>query len=223
LYQGYDSGRDILKIIAIITMTIDHIGAILYPTVDLFRIIGRIAFPLYCYLLVLGVESSRNVKNYFVRLVAFAFISQIPFFLALDYDPLSLNIFFTLAAGISILIRPTLALIPIFLSLFLENISIDLDYGVYGFALIACLSLGRKNLKLGILATGLLHLITVFTLQIYALLALPLIILHQFGYLSTPQFSQSRSRYSALRKYLFYAYYPLHLSVLYFIRVAGVT
>lgn len=204
-------------------MTIDHIGAILYPTVDLFRIIGRIAFPLYCYLLVLGVESSRNVKNYFVRLVAFAFISQIPFFLALEYNPLSLNIFFTLAAGISILVRPTLALIPIFLSLFLENISIDLDYGAYGFALIACLSLIRKNLKLGILATGLLHLITVFTLQIYALLALPLIILHQVGYLSISQFSPSRSRYSALRKYLFYAYYPLHLSVLYFIRVASVT
>jgi hypothetical protein len=199
-------------------MTIDHIGAILYPQIDLFRIIGRIAFPLYCYLLVLGVESTRNVKNYFVRLVAFAFISQIPFFLALEYNPLSLNIFFTLAAGISILVRPTLALIPIFLALF-----IDLDYGAYGFVLIACLSLVRKNLKLGILATGLLHIVTVFTLQIYALLALPLIILHQFGYLSISQFTSSRSRYSALRKYLFYAYYPLHLSVLYFIRVASVT
>lgn len=217
MYQGYDSGRDVLKIIAIITMTIDHIGAILYPTVDSFRIIGRIAFPIYCYLLVLGVESTRSVKNYFVRLVAFALISQIPFFLALDYEPLQLNIFFTLAAGISILVQPTLALIPIFLSLL-----IDLDYGAYGFVLIACLSLIRKNLKLGILATGLLHIITVFTLQVYALLALPLIILHQFGYLSTSQSPLSRPRHSDLRKYLFYAYYPLHLSVLYFIRVVGV-
>ncbi len=216
MYQSYDPGRDVLKIIAIITMTIDHIGAIFYPTVDSFRIIGRIAFPLFCYLLVLGVESTHNIKNYFMRLVAFAFISQIPFFLALDYDPLSLNIFFTLAAGISILVQPTLALVPIFLSLFIE-----LDYGTYGFVLVACLSLIRKNLNLGVLATGLLHIITVFTLQIYALLALPLIILHQFGYLSGIQLNKIGSRNLTLRKYLFYAYYPLHLSIFYFIRTAG--
>ena len=200
-------------------MTIDHIGAILYPQIDLFRIIGRIAFPLYCYLLVLGVESTRNVKNYFVRLVAFAFISQIPFFLALDYDPLSLNIFFTLAAGISILVRPTLALIPIFLSLFLENISIDLDYGAYGFVLIACLSLIRKNLKLGILATGLLHIITVFTLQIYALLALPLIILHRNGSFTTTRDTDKEFNIPLWRKYFFYIYYPLHLALFYIINL----
>lgn len=215
MYQSYDLGRDVLKILAITTMTIDHIGAILYPTLDYLRIIGRIAFPLYCYLLVVGVESTHSIKNYFMRLVAFALISQIPFFLALDYEPLSLNIFFTLAAGISILVQPTLALIPIFLSLL-----IDLDYGAYGFVLIACLNLIRKNLKLGVLATGLLHILTVFTLQIYALLALPLILLHQFGYLSRSQSMATRPRFPTLRKYLFYAYYPVHLSVLYVIRVA---
>ncbi|MCW4040802.1 MAG: conjugal transfer protein TraX [Candidatus Bathyarchaeota archaeon] len=216
MYQQYDPGRDILKILAIITMTIDHIGAIFYPTLDSLRIIGRIAFPLYCYLLVLGVESTHSIKNYFLRLVAFAFISQIPFFLALNYEPLSLNIFFTLAAGISILVQPTLALIPIFLSLL-----IDLDYGAYGFVLIACLNLIRKNLKVGVFASGVLHIITAFTLQIYALLALPFILLHHFGYLSGSQLIATRPRFPTLRKYLFYAYYPLHLSVLYFIRVVS--
>ena len=198
-------------------MTIDHIGAIFFPTLDFLRVIGRIAFPLYCYLLVLGVESTQSIKNYFIRLVAFALISQIPFFLALDYEPLSLNIFFTLAAGISILVQPTLALIPIFLSLL-----IDMDYGAYGFVLIACLSLIRKNLKLGVLATGLLHILTVFTLQIYALLAVPLILLHQFGYLSQPQVFAKRPQFPTVRKYLFYAYYPLHLSLLYLIRMTGI-
>ena len=217
MFQSYDPGRDVLKILAIVTMTIDHIGAIFYPSFDFLRIIGRIAFPIFCYLLVLGVESTQSIKNYFMRLVAFAFISQIPFFLALDYDPLSLNIFFTLAAGISILVQPTLALIPIFLSLL-----IDLDYGTYGFVLIACLSLVRKNLKLGVIATGLLHIITVFTLQIYALLALPLILLHQFGYLSKSQVIVTRPRFPTLRKYMFYAYYPLHLSLFYLIRVTGI-
>ena len=194
MFQSYDPGRDVLKILAIVTMTIDHIGAIFFPSLDFLRIIGRIAFPLFCYLLVLGVESTHSIKNYFIRLVAFAFISQIPFFLALDYDPLSLNIFFTLAAGISILVQPTLALIPIFLSLL-----IDMDYGAYGFVLIACLSLVRKNLKLGVIATGLLHILTVFTLQIYALLALPFILLHQFGYLSKSQIIMTSPRFPTLR------------------------
>jgi hypothetical protein len=217
MFQSYDPGRDILKILAIITMTIDHIGAIFFPTLDILRIIGRISFPLYCYLLVLGVESTQSIKNYFIRLVAFALLSQIPFFLALDYEPLSLNIFFTLAAGISILVQPTLALIPIFLSLL-----IDMDYGAYGFVLIASLSLIRKNLKLGVLATGLLHILTVFTLQIYALLAVPLILLHQFGYLFKPLAFATRPRFPTVRKYLFYAYYPLHLSLLYVIRMTGI-
>lgn len=217
MLQSYDPGRDVLKILAVIAMTIDHTGAIFYPSLDFLRIIGRIAFPIYCYLLVLGVENTRSIKNYFMRLVAFALISQIPFFLALDYDPLSLNIFFTLAAGISILVQPTLALIPIFLS-----ILIDLDYGAYGFVLIACFGLARKNLKLGILAIGLLHILAVFTLQIYALLALPLILLHQFGYLSKSQLLITRPRFPTLRKYAFYAYYPLHLSLFYLIRVTGI-
>jgi hypothetical protein len=217
MLRSYDPGRDVLKIIAVITMTIDHTGAIFYPSLDFVRIIGRIAFPIYCYLLVLGVESTRSIKNYFIRLVAFAFISQIPFFLALDYEPLSLNIFFTLAAGMSILVQPTLALIPIFFSLF-----IDMDYGAYGFVLIACLSLVRKNPRLGVCATGLLHILTVFTLQIYALLALPLILLHRFGYLSKPQVTATWPRFPMLRKYVFYAYYPLHLSLFYLIRVTGI-
>lgn len=82
--QGsFDVGREVLKWIAIATMTVDHVGAVLYPTYEVLRLIGRLSFPLFCYLTALGVETTRNVKNYFIRLFVFAFVSQIPFHLAL--------------------------------------------------------------------------------------------------------------------------------------------
>mgnify|MGYP002581591684 FL=1 len=65
-----------LKILAIITMTIDHIGAIIYPNIDAFRIIGRISFPIFCFLLVEGFKHTHNRFRYFIRLLLFAIITQ---------------------------------------------------------------------------------------------------------------------------------------------------
>ena len=80
--KSIDLGRDVLKWIALATMTIDHMGAILLPEFEVLRIIGRLSFPLFAYLLVLGHKSTGNVRAYFARLFLFAFISQIPFYLA---------------------------------------------------------------------------------------------------------------------------------------------
>jgi len=82
--QGkFDIGREALKWIAVATMTVDHVGAIFYPNYEVLRIIGRISFPLFSYLVALGVESTRNVKKYFIRLLLFGFVSQVPFSLAI--------------------------------------------------------------------------------------------------------------------------------------------
>ena len=79
--RRYDLGRELLKWIAIVTMTIDHIGLILYPEYIVLRYIGRLAFPLFAYLLILGMESTRSVMKYFLRLFSFALISQTPFYI----------------------------------------------------------------------------------------------------------------------------------------------
>ena len=75
-----------LKLIAIITMLIDHITAVFVPTntwaYTIGRLIGRLAFPIFVFLLIEGFHHTSNIKNYLKRLGIFALISEIPFDLA---------------------------------------------------------------------------------------------------------------------------------------------
>ena len=107
----------VLKWIALITMIIDHIGASflkyyfiahgktgpLTTVYDVLRDVGRIAFPIYIFLLTEGYIHTRNVTKYLLRLLIFAFISEIPFDLAF-YDRVfywdKQNVFFTLFIGL---------------------------------------------------------------------------------------------------------------------------
>ena len=57
-----------LKIIALVTMIIDHIGAIFYPDLVFLRIIGRIAFVLYAFMLVEGVYHTNNIHKYIKKI-----------------------------------------------------------------------------------------------------------------------------------------------------------
>lgn len=96
-----------LKLIAIITMLIDHIGATMFPEHIGLRIIGRIAFPIFCFLIVEGYFHTRDVKKYLIRLFIFALISEVPFDLAFNKGInffSDTNVFFTLFFGLSALI-----------------------------------------------------------------------------------------------------------------------
>nr|WP_297283545.1 TraX family protein [uncultured Agathobaculum sp.] len=68
-----------LKLIAIIAMLIDHIGGAFFPEVGWFRWVGRIAFPIFCYCMTVGLLYTRDIKKYLFRLGLFAVISQ-PFY-----------------------------------------------------------------------------------------------------------------------------------------------
>ena len=74
--------QETLKIIACITMLIDHIGSVFVSGYTL-RIIGRIAFPIYCFLMAEGTYYTKNPKKYAFRLFIGMLLSEIPFDLAL--------------------------------------------------------------------------------------------------------------------------------------------
>jgi len=90
-----------LEIIAMATMLIDHIGAVFFPELVFLRIIGRISFPIYCFLLVRGFQYTRSFQKYLLRLVLLAIASQ-PVYVRLFGED-RLNVIFTLAACLIIL------------------------------------------------------------------------------------------------------------------------
>ncbi len=219
--QGFDSGRELLKWIAIITMTVDHIGVVLYPEFNVLRFIGRLSFPLFAYLLILGMESTRNIRYYFTRLFIFALISQVPFFLAIDYGPFeSLNIFFTLSFGLLFIYffkkGSAFAFVPVVASFVLP-----FDYGIYGIAMMGCMYILKKNTKFGVASLVLLNTLFLVPLnsQFLSIAAIPFIVLHKNGSLNITRESSERFAIPLWRKYFFYVYYPLHLALLYIIKL----
>lgn len=90
-----------LKLVAIISMFIDHVGAAFFPEYPVFRWLGRLAFPIFCYCMTVGMLYTSNIRRYLGRLGLFAVISQ-PFWI-LAFNPQDIlgnltnwNIFFTL-------------------------------------------------------------------------------------------------------------------------------
>lgn len=92
----------VLKIIAMISMLFDHLGDAIFKGFNSFNYIGRIAFPIFAFQISEGFLHTKNLKRYFIRLMAFALISQIPYilFISLFSNEIKLNIFFTLTLGL---------------------------------------------------------------------------------------------------------------------------
>lgn len=224
-----------LKIIALIIMLIDHIGAVIVvrtmstPGFDHdfwnslywpLRYIGRLAFPIFCFLLVEGFCHTSNVKKYFSGMVLFAIISEIPFDLALTGNLVDFrfqNVFWELAVGILAMIALRyiekneftyvlqivlrLAVIAVFA---LGAEALQFDYGMYGIISIVALYVFQYN-KLPQLLVGAVS----FCWEQVAPLAFLLIALY----------NGKRGRKI---KYAFYIFYPAHLLLLYIIaRVIG--
>ncbi|MBQ7785383.1 MAG: hypothetical protein IJ381_04455 [Clostridia bacterium] len=89
----------LLRMIALISMMIDHAGLALFPDVGLFRCIGRLAFPIYCFLLVQGYLHTHDLSAYGRRLLLLAILSEIPFDLLIFgrfASPIEQNVLFSL-------------------------------------------------------------------------------------------------------------------------------
>lgn len=214
LSQKIGISSSTLKIIAIITMLIDHIGGILFPQYVFLRIIGRLAFPIFCFLLVEGFLHTHNVYSYALRLGLFALISEVPFDLAIyhvPFYPYHQNVFFTLLIGLLVLIgfknfqeRPFIQLMIFAVGAFLA-LKCQVDYGVFGVAMIVLIYLYSIHHNFLILALGFVFLnFLAKGIQCFGALAILPIALYN-------------GKRGISLKYIFYIFYPAHLLTLYFI------
>ncbi len=76
-----------LKVIALLFMFIDHSGKVLFGDVEEMRVLGRIAFPLYLWCMVVGFQRTRSVPRYLLRILVVGLVSQPLYLFALDYEP----------------------------------------------------------------------------------------------------------------------------------------
>ena len=215
-----------LKLIACVTMLIDHIGAVFVPGYGL-RIIGRLAFPIYCFLMAEGLARSRNLKKYGIRLAIGAVLAEIPFDLLFFHwlTPYRQSVMVTLLLGWLMYIwmrkMPKNPLIPaIFCALAAEVLGTD--YGAMGAAMIALFVLTRdreQRLLLQTMGVALLCWLvggggwqvgSVYVpVQIFGVLAMVPIMLY----------NGKKVTASRAVQWGFYLFYPVHLAVLLLIRM----
>jgi len=220
--RGFNSFQ--LKIIAILLMTIDHTGAILFPDVLAYRIVGRLAFPIFAFLITEGYKHTRSVSRYLLRLAVCAVLFQIPdWFFGIHY---ALNIFATLFLGLCAILTfdrmKNKSLVLSWIGVVAISIIahfIGADYGAYGVFLIFMFYLTSGNVYKIIIGMVVLHAAyaayeltssyisegrAVFShyIQVYSMFSIPFIALYNN--------EQGRKM-----KYFFYLFYPLHLIILY--------
>lgn len=215
-----------LKVIAAISMTIDHIGAVLLPQYYFLRIIGRLAFPIYCFLMVNGFLHTRNIKKYIGRLAVFAVISEVFFdktFFGEFYNPLNQNVFLTLLIGMLMLaaiefLRSHSIVKLKLISYILEGVVVILacglayflrtDYSLYGILMIYWFYALRFNKILMGLFEAYTNMDMLGGIQGFATFSL------------IPIFMYNGEKGCDKYKWWFYAYYPLHLLVISVIHIA---
>ncbi len=209
-----------LKCLALALMSIDHVGAIIFPQVRILRLVGRLSFPIFSFLIAEGYAHTSSFRRYLSRLCLFALLSEIPFDLAFHgraFDVSAQNIFFTLALGLAAIElverfrqeRPWLSLLCAAVLFALSEL-FHCDYGWFGVALTVCFYLLRESRVLALITFCLLDVarsLPARVTQLYAVgAALPLAL-----------YNGRRGRYSI--KGFFYAFYPLHLLLLWGIRL----
>lgn len=217
-------GREFIKITAVLTMLCDHVAYVLipentYPQIYMvLRIIGRIAFPLFCFMLVEGFIYTHSRRNYIIRLAIFAVISEIPFDLAITRTPFAIynqNVIWTLLIGFVAMyglekfagadIVHTIIRILIILACSGIAMILQTDYGFYGVLIIVVLYLYHDNRTAKLIWLCIL-LILQGRIEAFAILCIPFIMAYDN--------SKNDVR---LPKYFFYVFYPAHLLILYIV------
>ncbi len=202
-----------LKWIAIVTMTIDHIGYALFPYQIWMRYVGRIAFPIFCFLLVEGAVHTKNIRKYELRMLVFACIAEVPFDFGLYHQIYwsHQNVMFTMLLGLVLIDALRTIKHPVGIALscvagIAAATVCQVDYGGMGIVLILAFYWFRIMFWHKGLSLILIEMIEGmdWPVQRAGILALPFLYFY----------NGERGRQN---RYFFYVYYPLHLLVIYVI------
>ncbi len=242
-----------IKMIAIIAMLIDHTAATILERVIveqnlnimldvapvepiaviywIMRLIGRLGFPIFIFLLVEGLSHTGNQWKYLLRMLIFAFVSEIPFDLAFNLSKEEIcsgqilefgyqNVFFTLTIGLAALIgiravenielENTLKVLIYYIGITIAGMELAIllktDYGAIGVMAIVIMYMLRERKLLAVAMTCVILMFS-SVLEVSAFLIL------------LPVGAYNGKRGWKL-KWVFYAFYPVHLLVLWLICLA---
>jgi len=218
-----------LRLMALVSMCLDHAGLALFPSVSAFRSVGRIAFPLYCFLLVQGYAHTRDVRAYGRRLLLLALVSEIPFDLLIFgriASPMEQNVVFSLLFGlVAIQCMDALHGKPVYAGLSAAALCMGamlcrVSYGWLGVALCLCIhSLYDRRLRM---AAGIAGILLIYSLSLLLSgVTLSWVLVSFCALLSLIPilcYSGKRGPRVPLLTFAFYAAYPLHIAVLLIIR-----
>ena len=219
----------LIRLLALTSMLIDHAGLALFPSVGLFRCVGRLAFPLYCFLIVQGCRHTRDIRAYARRLALLAILSEIPFDLLIFGRTASFveqNVLFSLLLGLMAIYTSELLKAKPYYAL-MANISLclcamlaNVSYGWLSIAL--CLSMhaaGSSRLRLALLTGGSLLLYSLSLLLSGVAISWVLVSLCAlFSLIPLLLYNGKRGVRNPLFTFLFYAAYPLHIILLLIVR-----
>lgn len=210
-----------LKIIAAISMLIDHIGYMFFPDILIFRIIGRLAFPIFAYMIAEGCRYTKNKLRYFTTIFILALICQCAYFYSVGDMYLNVLVTFSLSIALIFSFQQCLKalgqglyvnalLFPLsVLLVYIFTLYFKIDYGFPGIMLPLFASIispkdeYSRKVNVALFTVGLFILsLSLGGVQYYSLLASGLLLMY----------SGKRGKYKM--KYFFYVFYPLHLLVL---------
>ena len=216
-----------LKIIAAISMLIDHIGYLLLPQFPILRVIGRLAYTIFAFMIAEGCRYTRNKLRYFLGIFLLAVLCQTVYFVVEHDTDLSILVTFSLsilliyawqacrkAFSDSNILNKVIAFtlfVTVIAAVYVLNSLFEIDYGFWGsmVPLFATMFMGTKGrmdtipVHVTMLCIGLVILsLDLGDIQYFCLLALPLLYLY------------TGKRGMGNLKYFFYIFYPVHLVVL---------
>lgn len=222
-----------LKLLAALFMTIDHAGLLLVPQVVFLRVVGRLAYPIFAFMIAQGCRHTRSRVRYLLGLLILGLGCQVVY--GFWSDSLYLNILLTFSLSVPVIfalqylqtnVPPSGTKTGRLLGVLLLTVAVagvwvltrlvDVDYGFWGVMTPVLASIprhtedaaGRNHRDVLGLGLGLICLSLAYGgIQIYGLLALPLLLLY------------NGQRGSRKLKYFFYIFYPVHLAILEGIRM----